>query len=100
MHRLVGFTSFSLMLAHIALTILGYAMGTGAGVVATFLDEVLGSPGMLLALAGAVALVMVVFTSIRRARARLRYESWHLLHLYAYLGAGLALPHQRARGVG
>ena len=25
---------------------------------------------------------------------RLRYESWHLLHLYAYLGVGLALPHQ------
>jgi ferredoxin-NADP reductase len=37
---------------------------------------------------------MVVATSIRAARRRLRYESWHLLHLYAYLGAGLALPHQ------
>ncbi|GAA6526529.1 ferric reductase-like transmembrane domain-containing protein [Intrasporangium sp. DVR] len=93
-HRLVGFTSFSLMLAHIVLTIVGYAVGVGAGVLATFVDEVLGSPGMLLALAGSLALVMVVVTSIRRARARLRYESWHLLHLYAYLGAGLALPHQ------
>ena len=49
---------------------------------------------MLLALAGTVALVMVVVTSVREARRRLRYESWHLLHLYAYLGAGLALPHQ------
>jgi ferredoxin-NADP reductase len=37
---------------------------------------------------------MVVATSIRAARRRLRYESWHLLHLYAYLGVGLALPHQ------
>jgi ferredoxin-NADP reductase len=93
-HRLVGFTSFNLMLAHIGLTILGYDQGTGLGVVGTFLDEVLNSPGMLLALAGAVALVMVVATSVRAARRRLRYESWHLLHLYAYLGAGLALPHQ------
>jgi predicted ferric reductase len=33
-------------------------------------------------------------TSIRKARRTLRYESWHLLHLYAYLGVGLALPHQ------
>jgi ferredoxin-NADP reductase len=32
--------------------------------------------------------------SVRQARRRLRYESWHLLHLYAYLGVGLALPHQ------
>ena len=35
-----------------------------------------------------------VTTSVKRARRRLRYESWHLLHLYAYLGVGLALPHQ------
>jgi ferredoxin-NADP reductase len=49
---------------------------------------------MLLAVAGTAALVMVVVTSVKAARRRLRYESWHLLHLYAYLGAGLALPHQ------
>jgi predicted ferric reductase len=93
-HRLVGFTSINLVLAHIVLTIVGYSIGTDLGVIGTFLDEVLHSPGILLALAGAVALVMVVVTSVKRARRRLRYESWHLLHLYAYLGAGLALPHQ------
>ncbi|NUO91705.1 MAG: ferredoxin reductase family protein [Dermatophilaceae bacterium] len=93
-HRLVGFTSFNLMLAHIVLTIVGYSAGTDLGVVGTCVDEVLHSPGMLLALAGTIALVLVVVTSVKRARARLRYESWHLLHLYAYLGAGLALPHQ------
>ncbi len=93
-HRLVGFTSFTLMLAHIVFIIIGYSLGTGGDVIRTFIDEVLNAPGMLLALAGTAALVMVVLTSIRRARRRLRYESWHLLHLYAYLGAGLALPHQ------
>ncbi|MDN5765735.1 MAG: ferric reductase-like transmembrane domain-containing protein [Humibacillus sp.] len=93
-HRLVGFTSFTLILTHIGLVMVGYSVGTGVGVVGTFLDEVLHSPGMLLALAGALALVMVVVTSVKMARRRLRYESWHLLHLYAYLGAGLALPHQ------
>src|SRR3954453_24010782 len=49
---------------------------------------------MLLAAAGTVCLAMVVVTSIRAARRKLRYESWYLLHLYAYLGVGLALPHQ------
>jgi ferredoxin-NADP reductase len=49
---------------------------------------------MLLAAAGTACLIMVVVTSIRAARRKLRYESWHLLHLYAYLGVGLALPHQ------
>ena len=94
LHRIVGFTSFSLMIGHIVLTTLGYSVGTDLGVIGTFIDEVLHSPGMLLALAGTVALVMVVVTSVKKARRRLRYESWHLLHLYAYLGAGLALPHQ------
>src|SRR6476659_939980 len=93
-HRLVGFTSFNLMVFHIVLTTIGYSAGTDLGVIATFVDQVLHSPGMLLALAGTVALVMVVVTSVKKARSKLRYESWHLLHLYAYLGAGLALPHQ------
>jgi ferredoxin-NADP reductase len=31
---------------------------------------------------------------VRVARRRLRYESWHLLHLYAYLGVGLSIPHE------
>jgi DMSO/TMAO reductase YedYZ heme-binding membrane subunit len=37
---------------------------------------------------------VVVLTSVEAARRRLHYESGHLLHLYAYLGVGLALPHQ------
>lgn len=93
-HRVVGFTSFSLMLAHIVLITWGYAAGELARTPATLWDLTVNYPGMLLAAAGTVALVMVVVTSITAARKRLRYESWHLLHLYAYLGVGLALPHQ------
>lgn len=93
-HRLVGFTSFTLMVGHIVLIVLGYAAASALGLWGTVVDLVVNYPGLLLSVAGTVALVMVVVTSVRRARARLRYESWHLLHLYAYLGAGLALPHQ------
>ena len=99
-HRLVGFWSFNLMLAHVVLITLGYAATTRAGIIAEFLQLVLTYPGMLLALAGTTALTLVAVTSIRAARARLRYEDWHLLHLYAYLGVGLALPHQLWTGCG
>lgn len=93
-HRLVGFTSFTLMLAHIALVILGYA-GTGRlGVFGQTWDLVAHYPGMLLATAASGLLVLVVVTSLRASRAALRYESWHLLHLYAYLGIGLSIPHE------
>ncbi|WP_425953434.1 ferredoxin reductase family protein [Xylanimonas sp. McL0601] len=93
-HRLTGFWSFWLMLAHIALVVLGYAATGNAGWWAQTWDFVVSYPGMLLATAGTTALVAVVVLSIRAARRRLRYESWHLLHLYAYVGVGLALPHQ------
>jgi predicted ferric reductase len=93
-HRVVGFTSFVLLLGHLVLITWGYAAGELSAAPATLWDLVVDYPGMLLAAAGTVCLVMVVVTSVRAARRRLRYESWHLLHLYAYLGVGLALPHQ------
>jgi len=93
-HRVVGFVSFWLMVAHVVLITIGYAQSGTAGVWWEGWSLVVTYPGMLLAAAGTILLVLVVFLSIRAARRRLRYETWHLLHLYAYLGVGLALPHQ------
>jgi predicted ferric reductase len=93
-HRWVGFASFTLMLAHIALLAVGYAAGEGTSAVAELWTMLATFPGMLMAGAGTALLVVVTVTSIRLARRKLRYESWHLLHLYAYLGVFLALPHQ------
>lgn len=93
-HRLAGFTSFNLMLAHIALVTVGYAATAHVALLRELWDLVWTYPGMLLATAAAGLLVAVVGLSVRAARRRLRYESWHLIHLYAYLGVGLALPHQ------
>jgi predicted ferric reductase len=95
-HRLVGFTSFCLMLVHVAAVgiNLGWRVRDGRQPIVKFWTLIVDQPGMLLALAGTMALILVTITSIRRARRRLRYESWHLLHLYAYVGVGLALPHQ------
>lgn len=93
-HRWVGFTSFWLMVAHVVLITIGYAQQERAGLIGEAWTLVTTYPGMLLAAAGTALLFAVVALSIRAARRRLRYESWHLLHLYAYLGVGLALPHQ------
>lgn len=93
-HRWLGFASVHLMLAHVLLTWLGYSAAAGTGVWAELWSLITTAPGMLIATAGTLALVMVAITSMRRARRKVRYESWHLLHLYAYLGAALALPHQ------
>ncbi|WP_353647804.1 ferredoxin reductase family protein [Nakamurella sp. A5-74] len=93
-HRLIGISSFTLMMVHIVLVTLGYAATGPLGLWGTIVDLVVNYPGILLAVAGTIALLMVVATSARWARRKLKYESWHLLHLYAYVGVGLALPHQ------
>jgi ferredoxin-NADP reductase/DMSO/TMAO reductase YedYZ heme-binding membrane subunit len=93
-HRLVGFTSFNLMVLHIVLITVGYASQDGKNPFLELWNLVVDYPGLLLSVAGTALLVLVTFTSIKRARRKLRYESWHLLHLYADLGVGLALPHQ------
>jgi predicted ferric reductase len=86
--------SVGFMLAHVVAITLGYAATTSTGLWATAVDFVVSYPGMLLGVAGTLALVVVAITSMAAARRRLRYESWHLLHLYAYLGLVLVLPHQ------
>jgi len=92
-HRIAGFTSFWLMMVHVLLITVGYGQTDGLGLVREAWDLTFNYPGMLLAVAGTALLTLVVVLSIRAARRKLRYESWHLLHLYAYLGIGLMLPH-------
>jgi predicted ferric reductase len=94
--RLTGLVSSNLLLYQVLLMarVPLFERGFGTDPLAQLVDFVVDYPGMLLATAGTALVLLVAVTSIRRARRRLRYESWHLLHLYAYLGVALALPHQ------
>ena len=90
-HRWTGFTSFLLLLAHVVLAL-------GGRPLVRLWTLLTAYRSMVLALAALAALILVVVTSVRRVRRRLRYEKWHLLHLYGYLGIGLAVPHELALG--
>ncbi|MEO6205114.1 MAG: ferredoxin reductase family protein [Mycobacteriales bacterium] len=93
-HRLVGFWSVNLLVLHIVLITVGYAITSHTSILGETWTLVSSYGGMILAVAGTAALIGVAVTSVRVARRRLRYESWHLLHLYAYLGVGLSIPHE------
>ena len=93
-HRLVGFWSFNLLIVHAVLITVGYTLAGRIDILHETWSILTTYAGMLLALAGTAALALVAVTSVRVARRRLRYESWHLLHLYAYLGVGLSVPHE------
>ncbi|MEV6166728.1 ferredoxin reductase family protein [Streptomyces sp. NPDC051954] len=97
-HRWIGFASFWLMTAHVVL----FAVQRVTRDPAAALDELwtlfVTDAWMLFATVGTILLIMVVVTSMRAARRRLRYESWHLLHLYAYLGIAFTFPHMLQDG--
>jgi len=94
-HRWVGFWSFWLMIAHVvAFAVTRVQRGGWSGLYAVFVAD----SWMLWATVGTIMIIAVTVTSIRLARRKLRYESWHLLHLYAYLGLILVWPHMLADG--
>jgi hypothetical protein len=82
-HGLTGITSFYMLTAHIMLSTLGYAASTQLGIWGTLVDFVVSYPGMLLAVAGTVALTVVVVTSVwpscRSPRARWRRRGRRLV---------------------
>ena len=71
-HRLTGFWSFWLFLAHVVLTVAGYAAGALIGFFDQLAQMVVQSVDMTLAVVGTILIVGVVALSIRRARRRLR----------------------------
>jgi len=97
-HRINGRVAISLLLAHAALITAGYTLGDKISLPAQVERLITGYPGVITAIAGLALLVGVVVTSAVAVRRRLRYETWHFLHLYAYLGVALAFSHQLATG--
>ncbi|MHC5699949.1 oxidoreductase [Streptomyces sp. ICN441] len=92
-HRWVGFTLLWTLLTHATLVVLGYARLDGASMPTTFL-ALSGVPASLLGMLAAALVVLIAVVSTRSLRRRLRYETWHGLHLLLYPAIGLSFVHQ------
>ena len=93
-HRKLAPYSLYLILGHLVLVVVGYGLTTNVSVWQEFWQLVFGTEWMLAALVAFVFMMAVGLTSWRRARSRMSYETWWLLHLYSYLGVALAFLHQ------
>lgn len=97
-HRLNGKVALILILAHVVLITIGYAMtdrlSIGGEISALFKYY----PGMLGATVGTALMVIIVGMSLVIVRKHLRYEFWYAVHLTAYLAIGLAWIHQIPTG--
>ena len=97
-HAAGGRYVVSLVVAHALLIIWGYAVTAHTNVVSQTTTLVLTYPDVLMATVALGLLVLVGVTSARVARKRLRYETWHLLHLYTYLAIALSIAHEFRTG--
>ncbi len=97
-HRWVGFGCVWLLGIHAVTTTIGYGLGDGQTVVGEAWTLVTTYPFVLWAVAGFALFVAVAISSMRAARRRLSYETWHGIHLYAYLAVALTFAHQLVVG--
>jgi predicted ferric reductase len=97
-HRRLGNACLWLITAHVVFSTIGWSLGDGSNVVTETFNLIGGYPYVLMAWAGFGLFVLVAVTSVRAARARLSYETWFFIHLYAYLAVALAFLHQLAIG--
>lgn len=97
-HRRLGPYGLFLLLAHVVLIVLGYAGLAQTGVLAQLWQLLLTYQGMLGAAVGTLLLFMAGISSYKRARRRMRYETWWTVHLYTYLALLFAFQHQVMTG--
>lgn len=98
LHRAIGKPALYLLLAHAVLLVVGYGLADRSGPLREGVALLLSGRDMLLAYLALAVLVLVVLTSVVRARLRLPYEGWHLLHMLSYVGVLIALPHELGQG--
>ncbi|MFJ5111821.1 ferric reductase-like transmembrane domain-containing protein [Streptomyces sp. NPDC088551] len=97
-HARGGRYAVGLVLAHVLLTVWGYAVRAGTGFVEQGADVVLGYPRMVEAAIGTVVFLVIGGVSAGAVRRRVRYETWYYLHLLTYVAVYLTFWHQLATG--
>ena len=92
-HRWTGFAVFWAVVLHPTFILLGYSRLEHLSV----WTEITRLAAMINVLTGMIAAVIVVTAvafSVRFARRRLSYETWHTIHVFLYAAVVLALIHQ------
>ncbi|MET7377557.1 ferredoxin reductase family protein [Streptomyces sp. NPDC005526] len=97
-HAMSGRYALCLTIAHVLLTLYGYALQADTGIVAETVSVVTGYPEMIKATAGTLLLLLIGFVSAGVVRRRMRYETWYYLHLLTYIAVYLSFWHQLATG--
>jgi predicted ferric reductase len=97
-HRKLGPWSLYLIGAHVFLIVLSFA-GQDSVPLAVELWRMLNTfDWMWLALAGFILMVVAGVTSYKKARAKMSYETWWIIHIYTYFAIAASFMHQVLNG--
>ncbi|MDX6209866.1 MAG: hypothetical protein QOE24_2257 [Frankiales bacterium] len=94
-HGVGGRLVVVLVVVHAWAAVAGWADSRGEGTLLA-LWHVLRLPWLMAATVGTVLFLVVGVLSVRAARKRVSYETWHAVHLFVYLGVALSFVHQLA----
>jgi predicted ferric reductase len=96
-HRWVGFSLVWTVVLHATFIVLGYARLDEESALRTFLS-LAGVPASLFGICAAGLVIAVAVLSVRYARRRMQYETWHTIHIVLYAAVVLGLLHQVKEG--
>jgi predicted ferric reductase len=94
-HGRLGGMAVVLMVVHATAATLGWSEARGITPWQAT-AEVLDMPGLVAATFATVLFVGIGLVSMRAARRRLRYETWHTIHVLTYLAIALSFSHELA----
>ncbi|MEU6094804.1 ferredoxin reductase family protein [Streptomyces sp. NPDC047079] len=100
-HAMTGRYTICLVLAHLFLTMWGYALQNGkglGGIVQQTIDSVDQLPDVGKATIGTGLLVLIGLISIGPIRRRISYDLWYHVHLLTYAATYLSFWHQLSTG--
>lgn len=97
-HRKLGPWSLYLIGLHILLITVGYAGQFQVSLFSELIDILTTFDWMWAALAGFVFMITAGVTSYKKARAKLSYETWWMIHISTYAAIALSFMHQILNG--
>ncbi len=98
LHRWLGYSLVVFLIAHPLFLTIGYGFRSSQAPVASFVTLATSFEDVLSAVAGVLILLAVVVFSLPWVRRKLRYESWHAVHLLTYVALWLSFGHQTESG--
>jgi predicted ferric reductase len=97
-HRKLAPYSLYLVFFHVLLVSFGYGALDAINAWSEFWRLTLTMGWMLPAFFGFISMMMVGVTSYKRARSKMKYETWWQIHLFSYLAIALGFMHQIEMG--